>query len=167
LAKDHQRKLILLVDIKDDYKISLPLLVKELSSLNKFLSDQSKQRQLTVVISGNRPRPDEYINYPAFIFFDDDLKLSHSPNEWKRVGLVSLPLYRIKRWNGKDKFDAADSVNLKNLIDSVHQAGKPIRFWAAPDTELSWQMQMNVKVDLIGTDKINELAEFIRRQMQR
>ena len=155
------------MDIKDDYKISLPLLVKELSSLNKFLSDQSKQRQLTVVISGNRPRPDEYINYPAFIFFDDDLKLSHSPNEWKRVGLVSLPLYRIKRWNGKDKFDAADSVNLKNLIDSVHQAGKPIRFWAAPDTELSWQMQMNVKVDLIGTDKINELAEFIRRQMQR
>ena len=58
-------------------------------------------------------------------------------------------------------------MNIKRTIDSVHAAGKPIRFWAAPDTELSWQLQMNVGVDLIGTDKISELAAFIHSKRKK
>src|SRR5690349_11190486 len=82
LAKDHKHKLILLVDVKDDYRASLSQLVKELLPLKKYISNDSKQNQLTVVISGNRPKPEEYINYPSFIFFDDDLKLPHTATEW-------------------------------------------------------------------------------------
>ena len=50
-----------------------------------------------------------------------------------------------------------------HVVDSVHNAGKPIRFWAAPDNEQSWNLQMHLGVDLIGTDKIKELAEELRK----
>jgi alkaline phosphatase len=164
LRSDKKRKLILLVDVKDDYNITLPLLIKELSLLRNYISDYSKMKSLTIVISGNRPPPEQYKDYPDFIFFDDDLKLLHSPEDWKRVYLVSLPFYRLSSWNGKDNISVRDSLRLKNTIDSVHRAGKPIRFWAAPDNEASWKLQMNLGVDFIGTDKINQLTDFMKRK---
>ena len=162
LRSDKKRKLILLVDVKDDYKITLPLLNRELSSVKNLLSNHSIGKSLTIVISGNRPAPEHYKDYPDFIFFDDDLKLPHTPEEWKRVYMVSLPFYRLSSWNGKDNISAGDSLRLKNTIDSVHRAGKQIRFWAAPDNEASWKLQMNLGVDFIGTDRINELTNFMR-----
>jgi alkaline phosphatase len=48
------------------------------------------------------------------------------------------------------------------MIDSVHSAGKPFRFWAAPDTKTSWKLQKKLNADLIGTDRIDALANFLR-----
>ncbi len=67
-------------------------------------------------------------------------------------------------WNGKDSLGSKDEEAIHHIIDSVHTAGKPIRFWAAPDTEASWKWQMKLGADLIGTDKINELGNFLRRK---
>jgi alkaline phosphatase len=44
----------------------------------------------------------------------------------------------------------------------VHGAGKQIRFWAAPDTDLAWKEQKKLRVDLIGTDKIKELGDLLQ-----
>ena len=162
LDSQSKRTLILLIDIKDDYKKTIPVLVKELLPLRRYLSTQDRKRSITIVVSGNRPTPSAFNSYPDFIFFDDDRRRSFTKNEWKRVALVSLPLTRLTRWSGRDKISAEDSVKVKLMIDSVHATGKPIRFWAAPDTSLSWEFQMNVGVDLIGTDKIKELAAFIQ-----
>ena len=98
------------------------------------------------------------------LFFDDDLKLHHSAEEWERVGQVSLCFENFSTWKGKGRLNTKDKKLLKRLIDSVHLAGKPIRFWAAPDNKTSWKIQMKVGADLIGTDKINELAGFLRKQ---
>ena len=157
------RKLNLLVDIKDDYKITLPLLVKELEPLKKYLSTTAKAKYITISISGNRPLPAEYKNYPDFIFFDDDLKHAHNKEEWNRVSLVSLPFDKISAWKGEGEISNDDIQKLKHVIDSTHTAGKPIRFWAAPDTEEAWQWQMKLGVDLIGTDAIEGLAAFLHK----
>ena len=158
------KKVNLLIDIKEDYSESLALLVKELSSLKQYLSTKAKSNYITIVISGARPTPGEYKKYPGYIFFDNDQKLKHSKKEWKRVALVSLPFNKISMWNGTGDLLQADKLRLGNIIDSVHRAGKPIRFWAAPDTELSWKAQMQLGADLIGTDKITELGSFIKKQ---
>ena len=154
----------LLVDIKEDYKTVLPLLIKEVEGYEKYISTPSLTNRLTIVISGTRPPPNEYKNYPNFILFDDDLKLPHTPEEWNRVGLVSLPFYKISTWKGEDEINRKDKKAVRHIIDSVHSANKPIRFWAAPDTEASWKLQMKVHADLIGTDKIEELANVLRRE---
>ena len=164
LQKHPHRKVNLLVDIKEDYKNSLAILLQELKPLKKYLvSDKNPQNPLTILISGERPPPAEYKNYPGYIFFDDDLKLFHSSAEWKRVGLVSLSFQRYSSWNGEGEIPAADRKILAHVIDSVHQAGKKIRFWAAPDNQNSWRRQMDLDVDLIGTDKIQELSSFLSK----
>jgi alkaline phosphatase len=154
----------LLVDIKDDYKLSLDLLLREIDPLKKYMSARRNPNMITVLISGERPPPNEYKNYPGYIFFDDDLKLPHSSSEWQRVGQVSLPFTKFSDWKGINSIEARDKELLKQVIDSVHRAGKTIRFWAAPDTENSWLLQIELGVDLIGTDKIDELAAFLRRK---
>ena len=158
------RKLNLLIDIKENYKISLPLLVNELKQLGPYLSVPGKQNYLTIIISGNRPAPADYKNYPDYIFFDSDPKSQHTDKEWYRVALVSLSFSRISGWKGGDALKRKDRKALRNIIDSVHAAGKPIRFWGAPDTKISWKWQMKLRADLIGTDKIDELAIFLRNK---
>lgn len=164
LVKDRTRKVKLLIDIKENYKEALALLIGELEPLKKyFYSNNNLHGQVTILISGNRPSPAEYKNYPVYIYFDDDLKLFHSQMEWQRVGLVSLRFKDFSSWNGKDTLLEKDKELLKNTIDRVHHAGKEIRFWDAPDNESSWLLQMKLGVDLIGTDRINELAGFLKQ----
>jgi alkaline phosphatase len=158
------RKMNLLIDIKEDHKTCLSLLIKELEPLNTYLSTPEQENYLTIIISGERPLPANYKDYPAFIFFDSDLKSKHTPEEWKRVALVSLPFNKISAWKGTDDLAKKDEKSVKTVIDNVHQAGKPVRFWAAPDTELSWSWQMKLKADFIGTDKITELSDFLSKK---
>ncbi len=165
LQKNNNRKVNLLIDIKENYKESLQLLIKEIEPLKKYLFTYvDKAKSVTLLISGERPLPAEYKNYPDYIFFDDDLKLAHSPLEWKRVGLVSLSFERYSSWNGEGTLPNKDEKLLIHVIDSVHHAGKPIRFWAAPDNENSWNLQMKLGVDLIGTDKIEKFSKFLAKK---
>jgi alkaline phosphatase len=166
LIKNNNRKVNLLIDIKENYQESLQLLMKELKPLKKYLfTEKDNRNPVTILISGERPPPVEYKNYPDYIFFDDDLTLFHSPDEWKRVGLVSLSFQRYSRWNGKGALSEKDKDTLLHVIDSVHNAGKKIRFWAAPDNKNSWLTQIKLGVDLIGTDKIQELSEFLTKRI--
>jgi alkaline phosphatase len=155
----------LLIDIKENYKESLQLLLQELKPLKKYLVDgNNSSNPITILISGERPPPEEYKNYPKYIFFDDDLRKSHNSQEWKRVGLVSLSFERYSKWNGEGRLPKKDQDTLNHVIDSVHSAGKKIRFWAAPDNENSWRVQMKLGVDLIGPDKIQQLSEFLMKK---
>ncbi len=162
LAADPARKIKLLVDIKDNYKVSLDLLLKELIPLKPFLSSPEAIKPLTILITGTRPPPSEYKNYPSYLLFDDDLKLPHTPQQWQRVGQVSLSFTRFSAWKGEGKPPKSDVKRLKHTVDSVHRAGKTIRFWAAPDNPASWKLQKKLGTDLIGTDKVDELGAFLK-----
>lgn len=165
LQKNGPRKVNLLIDIKENYKESLQLLLSELAPLKKYLvSDKDINKPVTILISGERPPPAKYKNYPRYIFFDDDLKIFHTPRELGRVGLVSLSFERYSHWNGENDLPDNDRNVLLHVIDSVHQAGKSIRFWAAPDNENSWSAQMKLGVDFIGTDKIQALSAFLAKK---
>ncbi len=165
LQKNPERKVNLLIDIKENYKSALQILLQELEPLKKYLSsDLNSTKPVTILISGERPPPSEYKNYPRYIFFDDDLRLAHTPAEWKRVGLVSLSFERYSHWNGEGNLPDSDTNVLLRVIDSVHHAGKKIRFWAAPDNENSWRTQMKLGVDLIGTDEIHMLSVFLSKE---
>ena len=166
LKKNKNRKVNLLIDIKESYKESLQLLIDELEPLKNYIySPANKNNPVTILISGERPPPNEYKDYPDYIYFDDDLRKPHNPDEWKRVGLVSLSFQRYSHWNGSGVLPEKDKDTLVQVIDSVHNAGKKIRFWAAPDNQNSWMIQMKLGVDLIGTDKIQALSEFLHKEI--
>ncbi len=161
LSKDKTRRIRLLIDIKENHKEALAILVKQLEPMKQLLATPSKEGQLTIIISGNRPQPSNFKNYPDYIFFDDSRQAKHTPEQWKRVGLVSTDFSKITKWNGKGVLTQEDLAKVKNVVDSTHAAGKPLRFWATPDSKSAWIALMKLGVDVIGTDKVEELGAFL------
>jgi len=169
LKRDTTRRVNLLIDIKDDYRKTLPALVKELKPLEAYLlSPQNPNGRLKILISGNRPVPTNYKDYPGILWFDDDLVYPHTRTEWDRVGQVSLNFETWSKWKGQGAIPDADRKRLQKTVDSVHTfTGKLVRFWGAPDMPESWDTQIGFGADIIGTDKIEQLAAYLQKRSLR
>jgi alkaline phosphatase len=161
LRKDTIRRLCLLIDDKQDYRKLLPKLIKELKPLEPYLlSKENPYGRLKILISGNRPRPANW--------FDDDLVYPHTQAEWDRVGQVSLNFEKWSKWKGVGAIPEADRKRLFKTVDSVHtNTGKLVRFWGGPDSAESWDTQIAFGADIIGTDKIEQLATFLAKKSLR
>lgn len=162
LAAEPARKLTLLIDNKQNYSVIMPLLIKELEPLRKLCTTDKKEGQLLILISGSRPTPNLFSNYPDFIYFDEDLLHVYSKQELKKVGQVSLRYKNYSAWTGVGAIPKADEAKVTHVIDSVHSLGKRIRFWDAPDSPTGWAQLIKMKADIIGTDHIDALAAYLK-----
>jgi len=53
------------------------------------------------------------------------------------------------------------AAKLKALVDAAHARGQRIRFWNTPDTPAAWSALRGAGVDLINTDRLTELRDFL------
>lgn len=168
MLKDTSRRVCLLIDVKEEYGPTLKLLMLELEPLKPLLMTRQHPGRVKILISGNRPLPANYNNYPDYFFFDADQSLPHTKAEWERVGQVSLDFSKYSKWDGKGSLSRDDKKRIKYTIDSVHTyTGKPVRFWGAPDIERSWREQIHLGADIIGTDHIGKLEEYLQKRSMR
>jgi hypothetical protein len=165
LKKDTSRQLTLLIDLKQDYWYLMPELIHDLKPLRKFCKGHNPNGKLLILISGNRPPPSLFGTYPDYIFFDEDLLHIYTADELNKVGQVSLQFSRYAKWKGIGAIPAKDEARLKQVIDSVHALGKPIRFWDAPDNPNGWKVLMKLHADVIGTDLIDQLSAFLKQKI--
>ena len=154
----------LLIDLKTAVNPTLPLLVEVLKKYPNVFDPAVNKNAIHVVITGNRPVPSEFGQYPEFIFFDGYFNVKYDANQLKRVAMFSENLRVFTSWNGKDPIKEKEESRLIQLIDSVHGINNRVRFWNAPDTPESWKTLMKLKVDFINTDHIQELADFLNKQ---
>jgi alkaline phosphatase len=164
LNRDTQRHLRLLIEIKEDYKAVLPLLIKELKPLEKYFSYDGHPGRLSIVMTGAVPPAASMPGYPAWMSFDVDHLDGFTPDEWKRIGLVSFPMSKYVHWSGKGVLNPEEISRVTGGIDSVHRAGKMVRFYETPDTKSTWLAMMRLGVDVIGADKIEELGDFLNKK---
>lgn len=157
---DKQKRLQLLVDIKTEALSTLDALIDLLKKYPSIISNKN----INIVISGNRPIPSAYANYPSFIWFDGRPTEQYDDAATKKLGLISDNYYKYARWNGTGDITEKEKQALKTVMDKAHAMDKPFRFWATPDTQTSWKLFMELGVDYINTDKVAELATFINRQ---
>jgi hypothetical protein len=155
--RDRPRPFNFIIDLKGDYAPIMTELLRELQPLSAFINTGSSKAPLMVIITGNRPPPSGYKNYPSYISFDDDLQLPHTPDQWKRVAQVSLNFANYSKWKGEGALPQQDEKVLKSVINAVHQSGRKIRFWGAPDTPACWQKLMEFNADILSTDMIDKL----------
>jgi alkaline phosphatase len=154
---DHSRKLQLVIDIKTKAAPSLKRLVTLIEQYPELVNTPS----LKFVISGNRPDPNSFAAYPSFIWFDGEPDSSYSEAALAKIAMMSAPLSRYSKWNGKEAMPENENKTIAGLINKVHKLKKPIRFWAAPDGIDAWKVLMRLGVDFINTDHIDELAQFL------
>lgn len=156
-AYPSNKPLILMIDIKTEADATLKLIAQQI----KTYPDLFSNRNLKIVISGNRPNPAKWKDYPDFIYFDGRLNENYSPEQLSRVEMISEDLKEITIWNGKGVMTQADAEKVQSIIKKVHDQNKKVRFWATQDNVNTWMTLMNLKVDFIGTDNVPELTHFI------
>ncbi len=80
--------------------------------------------------------------------------------------MVSLDFSTCSKWNGTGEMLKADKENIKHTIDSVHtNIRKPLRFWGAPDSPISWALQIYLGADVIGTDLVDQLPAYLSKRL--
>ncbi len=159
---DQQSTFQLLIDLKTGVEPTLSLLVAKLKKYPDVFDFNVNKNAVRVVITGNRPIPSDFGNYPLFVSFDGNLKLKYDNMQLKRIALYSENLRVFTSWNGKEPILLKEETRLNHIIDSVHGLNNKIRFWNAPDEDFSWKTLMNLKVDYINTDHIQELSTYLK-----
>ena len=157
-AYQSNKPLILMIDVKSEADATLKLIGEQLKDFPEIISNKN----IKVVISGNRPSVDKWTSYPDFVYFDGRLNETYSASELARVEMISEDLHKITVWNGKGVLTQADLEKIQETIKKVHDQNKKVRFWATQDNVNSWMTFMNLKVDFIGTDNVPALTQFIK-----
>jgi len=143
----------LLIDIKTEPYATMKKLEEVLASYEDILSAKNHPAKVQVVISGNRPQPGEYDNYPEYIQFDYQSVTEISDLPLNKIALISLNFRKYSTWDGKGAMDALELEKIKKTIAVAKTLEKPIRFWATPDTPTAWKILTELGVDFINTDQ--------------
>ena len=152
---DHE--LTLMIDLKTEGVPTLNKLVKLLQRYPPLLACPT----LHFMVSGNVPSPQHWGDYPAFITFDGRPATAYSSEQLKRVAMISTNFHEHANWDGKHDIRRGDLDKIQGLIADVHSKRKKIRVWATPDFPAAWQQQMDLNFDVIVTDDVTGLAQFI------
>jgi alkaline phosphatase len=164
LGLERPKSLQLLIDIKSEPYSTLDVLIRKLKNHPEIIRNEA----ISIVISGNRPKPSEYVNYPDFIFFDyQSLAEDIDPAVLKKIALVSLSFKSLTEWNGKGRLTAEDLEKVSITIKKAHGHGKPFRFWATPDSKTAWKALVHLGVDFINTDMPFECANYLNTLTKR
>jgi hypothetical protein len=152
-------QLQLLIDLKTTSEETLAALVKELEPHKHIFTPTGSVK---VVVSGNTPDPASFDKYPEFLLFDGRPEMVYTPDQLKRIGLISQAFAKYSKWNGEGPIPEKDKKNIQKVIKQSHDLGKKVRLWATPDNINSWKIMMTMGVDYLNTDKVNELGDYLR-----
>ena len=160
---DRDDTFILLVDLKTPAEPAMSLLVNLLEKYPEVFDHRINKHAVQVVVSGNFPEPEQFENYPVYIWFDGRVHISYTPSQLKRVALISMSARTGSSWDGTGNMPPSEISRLKEIVNGVHALGKKIRFWGTPDTPQVWEVLYRMGVNFINTDKVSELEAFLNR----
>jgi hypothetical protein len=157
----------LLIDIKSDalptYQALDRTLQKYAPMLTRFDSDAVVTNAVTITISGNRPREFLEQQSPRYAAYDGrvaDLDSDASP---RFIPLVSDNWRAHFQWRGEGPLPEPERMKLRELVRRAHDQRRAIRFWANPDQPEGWAVLRDAGVDLINTDNLSGLRDFLLR----
>ena len=68
------------------------------------------------------------------------------------------------KWRGEGDMPVAEKKKLQEAVRKAHARGRTLRFWATPEKTSVWKVLHEAGVDHINTDKLAELAAFLRKK---
>lgn len=150
----------LMIDLKTPEHPTLDILVKKLQKYPEVFDPSVNPNAVKVLITGNTPKPEDFNKYPEFITFDGLINTDYTPEQLKRIGLISTPFFKLSSWNGKGAIISQEREKVEAVIKDVHDKGKAIRFWGCPDGMTAWNTFHSLSVDVINTDRPEACTDF-------
>jgi len=164
--RNSEQLLILVIDLKTPASPTLDRLVEKLGHYPEVFDPSVNHYAVRVIVSGEKVAAEDFGKYPAFIRFDG-VQTNYTPAQLERIDMISLNLRNYTRWKGEGELPDGDVKRIRQIIDSVHVLGKPIRFWATPDGETAWRTFHSLGVDFINTDQPEACTAFFRKPENR
>ena len=160
----------LLIDIKNNGEETWRQLNQMLSEYEDMFSSvkdgEFHSGAVHVVVSGDRAWDVIAATSPRFAGVDGRISDFGGGHPVHLMPLVSDNWRRHFRWRGKGEFPEAERTKLKQLVQQAHDENRRIRFWASPDTPEMWQELNAAGTDLINTDDLPGLSQFLRSNTQ-
>lgn len=160
-------RFFLLIDIKanpiESYRELQQLFTKYHNMLTVIENGVVRSGAITVVLTGDRPKLDESDSHPRFAGLDGRLTDldSHAPANF--MPMISDTWKANFHWNGKGPMPPSERTKLREIVKKAHAAGRVVRFWATPENENVWREERAAGVDLLNTDQLARLAQFLRQ----
>ena len=160
---------ILLVDIKSAGESTYAALDGALQPYGPMLTTFSNAGievgAATVVVSGNRPRELMASQAERWAGYDGRIGDLASEAPAGFMPLISDHWGTHFTWTGAGAMPAAERDRLRRIIEKAHAAGRRVRFWGTPDDapqrQTVWRELLAARIDLINTDHLTELEEFL------
>jgi len=163
--------LTLMIDIKSDadktYAELELLLQKYRSILSSYENGKLIPRQVTIVITGHKPYRIMKAQAYRLAFIDEDLmQVEQDISSEGIYQTASCKYSRLLSWAGIGEIPRHEKERLTSYVAAAHQYGKKVRLWGSPENELVWAELLACGVDLINTDKLEELQNFLMAQQR-
>lgn len=161
----------LLIDIKSDgtetYRALDDVLADYADLFTRFEQGTMHRGPILVVISGNRDW--RAISSDATRYAGIDGRLSDLGSELPPDVLpwISDRWPSHFTWDGTGEMSANERRKLRLIVQQAHQQGRAVRFWATPETPATWNALVEAQVDLINTDDLPGLRDFLLERAQK
>lgn len=156
----------LMIDIKSaperTYHALTSLLHHYEHLLSYYHNGTLHKRAVTIVITGHKPIKTIKSLEARYVFIDEDLmKMTREENPSNLFPIASCRYSKLLSGNGEGSLSEAEKDNLRRYVQLAHQHGKVVRLWASPENTLIWKELLSCGVDLINTNKLEELKTFL------
>jgi hypothetical protein len=158
----------LLIDVKTEARATYEALDRVLARYADILSvtreGRFERKAVTVVISGNCDRDAigaQKVRYAGIDGRPGDLK-SDAPAHL--IPWISASWSSQFRWRGEGDMPTEERARLQAFVKQAHEHGRLVRFWGTPEREGLWRELRSAGVDLVNTDRLDALREFLLRE---
>ncbi|MEL6796368.1 MAG: hypothetical protein AAFO89_06035 [Planctomycetota bacterium] len=159
-----EQPIILLIDFKAEPERCLALLVERTRPLKRFLARRDEngvfRGAIVICVSGVVPR-DSIRSLPSRDIFIDGRLADLDSEPCDSMPLISSRWSDTFAWNGTGPIPPAELERLRAIVRAAHDHDAMVRFWAAPYIPAAWDTLLSAGVDLINTDRPNELADHL------
>lgn len=158
IFSEHARPFFLMIDIKTRAVPTYRAIRNLLQKYPELMCGRT-DCPVKVFLSGNRPMEEMMREGYEGIGLDGrpaDLGKGYSA---EMMPVISDRYNNWSTWDGASL--PADLERVAELAKQVHREGKLLRLWAAPDDSAAWNALLEAGVDMINSDKLKSLHEFL------
>jgi hypothetical protein len=156
----------LLIDVKSEARATYAALEEVLARypelFTRWESGTERPGPVTAILSGNRAAAEVKARALRRVALDGRSTDLEAPAPAALYPWISDNWSKLSAWRGTGDFPAADRAKLQDWVRQAHAGGRKLRFWNVPETPAAWRMLRAAGVDIIGTDRLDELAAFLR-----
>lgn len=167
---NYSKPVILMIDIKtgaeNTYRVLIPLLQKYRSMLTSYENGKMIYRAVTIVLSGHKPYSLIENDPTRLAFIDEDLRKVARDTSYTNVfTMASCKYSKLLTWDGIGAIPEMEKEKLLRFVAMAHLQGEKVRLWASPEREAVWDELLKCGVDLINTDQLATLSEYLHANL--